>query len=164
MALLPIRLYPDSSLKKIAQEVVQWDSALQQLIDDMIETLYHSPGVALAAPQVGHSIRLTVIDVSRNPRAGKNQGLLIIINPRIIQWEGERRFREGCLSVPEFLTNSVRAEKVMVKSFDRNGDPQEFHCEGLEAIAVQHEIDHFKGKLILDRIRSPRDIFRRKKH
>ncbi|MBI4209633.1 MAG: peptide deformylase [Deltaproteobacteria bacterium] len=162
MAPLPIRLYPDPLLKKVAQEVAQWDSSLQCLINDMIETLYHSPGVALAAPQVGHSICLTAIDVSRSPRAGENHGLIILINPRIIQWEGEHRFREGCLSVPEFLTNSVRAEKVRVKALNRNGIPQEFHCEGLEAIAVQHEIDHFEGKLILDHVRSPRDLFRRK--
>lgn len=160
MATLEIRKYPDEILKKKAEKIETLDSNLQKLIDDMIETMYKANGIGLAAPQVGVSKRLIIVDTS--PKQ-ENQGLIVLINPEIIQSEGEILSEEGCLSLPGFLTRLKRKERVLVRGTDRKGKEIEIEAEGLLARALQHEIDHLDGTLLIDRI-SPlkRELFRRK--
>ncbi|MEJ5228005.1 peptide deformylase [Thermodesulfovibrio sp.] len=160
MAILEIRKYPDEILKKKAEKIETLDGNLQKLIDDMIETMYKANGIGLAAPQIGISKRLIIVDTS--PRQ-ENQGLIVLINPEIIQSEGEILSEEGCLSLPGFLTRLKRKERVLVRGTDRKGKEIEIEAEGLLARALQHEIDHLEGTLLIDRI-SPlkRELFRRK--
>ncbi|WP_297212530.1 MULTISPECIES: peptide deformylase [Thermodesulfovibrio] len=160
MATLEIRKYPDEILKKKAEKIETLDGNLQRLIEDMIETMYKANGIGLAAPQVGISKRLIIVDTS--PRQ-ENQSLIVLINPEIIQSEGEILSEEGCLSLPGFLTRLKRKERVLVRGTDRKGKEIEIEAEGLLARALQHEIDHLDGTLLIDRI-SPlkRELFRRK--
>ncbi len=160
MAVREIKKFPDPVLKKKAVNVEDFDGDLQQLIDDMVETMYAAPGVGLAAPQVGVSKRLAVIDVS----TGDEQiPLIVIVNPEIVSLEGETDFEEGCLSIPEYVTRVKRAERIRVRACDREGRECEIDAEGLLAIALQHEIDHLDGRLLLDRI-SPikREFFKKR--
>lgn len=160
MALLEIRKYPDEVLKKKAEAVSEINGSLQRLIDDMIETMYSANGVGLAAPQVGVLKRLIVVDTSsRQP----NQSLIVLINPEIVNQEGEILSEEGCLSIPGFITRLNRKEKVLVRGLDRDGREIEIEASGLLSRALQHEIDHLDGTLLIDRI-SPlkRELFRRK--
>lgn len=160
MAILEIRKYPDEVLKEKSEKIKNIDGTLQKLIDDMIETMYKANGIGLAAPQVGISKRLIVVDTS--PRDEK-QSLIVLINPEILEYEGEILSEEGCLSLPGFITRLNRNEKVFVKGMDRKGRELEIEAEGLLARALQHEIDHLEGKLLIDRI-SPlkRELFRKK--
>lgn len=137
-----------------------FDDELQSLIDDMIETMYAAPGVGLAAPQVGVSRRLAVIDVSTKEEKAP---LLVLVNPVFLAREGEIEFEEGCLSLPEYTTRVKRAEAVAVRAMDREGKDMEIECDGLLAIALQHEIDHLDGVLLIDRI-SPvkREFFKKR--
>lgn len=160
MALLEIRKYPDEVLKKKAEPVSEFNGNLQKLIDDMIETMYKANGVGLAAPQVGVLKRLIVVDTSpREP----NQSLIVLINPEIVNAEGEILSEEGCLSLPGFITRLNRKEKVLVRGLNREGREIEIEASGLLSRALQHEIDHLDGTLLIDRI-SPlkRELFRRK--
>ncbi len=160
MAVMEIRKYPDKILKQKASPVAAIDGDLQKLIDDMIETMYAAPGVGLAAPQVGVSKRLAVIDISTK---GTDMPLLVLINPVFLLKEGSTEFEEGCLSLPEYTAKVERAEKVVVRTTDRRGKEIEIEAEGLLAIALQHEIDHLDGLLLIDRI-SPikREFFKKR--
>jgi peptide deformylase len=160
MAILEIKKYPDEILKTRASFVDEINGNIQKLIDDMIETMYKANGVGLSAPQVGVSKRIIVVDTS--PRQ-QNQSLIVLINPEIINSEGEIISEEGCLSLPGFITRLQRKQKVFVKGLDKNGKEIEIEAEGLLARAFQHEIDHLEGILLIDRI-SPlkRELFRRK--
>lgn len=149
MAILEIRKFPDEVLKRKALPVEEIDSKLQKLIDDMIETMYAAPGIGLAAPQVGVSRRLIVLDVGYKD---KKSSLLTIINPELIFSEDIIDSEEGCLSLPGHLLNIKRSARVVVKGLDRDGKPVEIKAEGLLARALQHEIDHLDGILILDRL------------
>lgn len=145
MAIRKILYLPDSRLRMVAKPVVTFDDELQTLIDDMFDTMYHARGVGLAAPQIGVSLRLSVIDV-----VGDKTKQIVIINPELVSTHGEKEFEEGCLSVPGAYDTVVRAEKVTVKALDRNGRPFELHGDGLLAECLQHEIDHLNGKLFVD--------------
>ncbi len=160
MAVLEIRKYPDKVLKQKAAPVTQVDANLQRLIDDMVETMYAAPGVGLAAPQVGIPKRVAVIDISTK---GAKMPLLVLINPVFLRKEGEIEFEEGCLSLPEYTAKVERAERVAVRFLDREGKQTEIEAEGLLAVALQHEIDHLDGFLLIDRI-SPikREFFKKK--
>lgn len=160
MAVLEIRKYPDEVLKKKASEITDIDGNIQKLIDDMIETMYKSNGIGLAAPQVGVSKRLIIVDIS--PRE-ENNSLIVMINPQIVSTEGELLSEEGCLSLPGFITRLKRNEKIFVKGVDRKGKEIEIETNGLLGRAIQHEIDHLDGILLIDRI-SPlkRELFRKK--
>lgn len=160
MAVLEIRKYPDEILKKKASEIKDINGNIQKLIDDMIETMYKSNGIGLAAPQVGVSKRLIIVDIS--PRE-ENNSLIVIINPQIVSTEGEVLSEEGCLSLPGFITRLKRNEKVFVKGIDRKGKEIQIETDGLLSRAIQHEIDHLEGILLIDRI-SPlkRELFRKK--
>ena len=160
MAILPICTYPDPVLRQKAECISDLDEELQRLIDDMAETMYHAPGIGLAANQVGRPLRLLVIDLQRDEC---EYGLIVLINPEVVSASGETTYEEGCLSVPEFYSNVKRCEEVVVCGLDRAGNKVEICAEGLLAIALQHEIDHLDGKLFIDRINPvARDIFKRK--
>ena len=160
MAVIEIRKYPESVLKKKAEPVTTFDDRLQQLVDDMVETMYAAPGVGLAAPQVGISKRLAVIDISSRD---EQYPLIVLINPCIIESEGEIYFEEGCLSLPEYTAKVRRAESLVVQAQDREGRKIEIEAGGLLSIAMQHELDHLDGILLIDRI-SPikREFFKKR--
>ena len=122
MAILEIRKYPDPVLRRKAKPVTEITPEIQKLIDDMIETMYAAPGVGLAAPQVGISLRLTVIDVSTRDDP---HPLLVLINPAVISREGELNEEEGCLSVTDFQSNVTRYAKVRIRATDRDGKTYE---------------------------------------
>lgn len=161
MAVLEIKKYPEKILKKKASDVTSFDKDLQTLIDNMIETMYAAPGVGLAAPQVGVSKRLAVIDISTK---GFNFPLLVIVNPVISKKEGTVEFEEGCLSIPEYTASVKRSEKLVVSALDREGSPIEIEGEGLLSIALQHEIDHLNGILLIDRISQIKREFFKKRY
>ncbi len=161
MAVMEIRKYPDKILKQKASPVATIDGDLQKLIDDMIETMYAAPGVGLAAPQVGVSKRLAVIDISTK---GTEMPLLVLINPVFLLKEGSIEFEEGCLSLPEYTAKIERAEKVVVRAADRKGKEIEIEGEGLLAVALQHEIDHLDGILLIDRISQIKREFFKKRY
>ncbi|HAK87928.1 MAG TPA: peptide deformylase [Nitrospiraceae bacterium] len=161
MAVLEIRKYPDEVLKKKALPVENIDRSLQRLIDDMIETMYAAPGIGLAAPQVGISKRLIVIDVSLGE---EKNSLIVLINPEIMDTEGIADSDEGCLSVPGYNSTIKRAEKVTVKGLDRNGKPVQIEGDEMLARALQHEIDHLDGILFVDRMSSIKKEFFKKKY
>jgi len=145
MAIRKILYLPDPRLRLVAKPVETFNEELQVLIEDMFDTMYDARGVGLAAPQIGISLRLSVIDV-----IGDKQNQIVIINPEIVNTTGEKEFDEGCLSVPGAYDKVIRAEKVTVKALDRNGKPFEIKADGLLAECLQHEIDHLNGKLFVD--------------
>jgi len=166
MTVLDIITYPDVRLKQVADEVKIFDAKLVGFIQDLDETMAAGPGgVGIAATQVGVMQRIVIVDVSNYPRLknAKHNGHLILINPEIIDWQGMKKGREGCMSVPDFTGNVIRAENIVLNALDENGTQKEYEMEGFEARAVQHEIDHLDGLLFLDRLVSRRnDLFKRK--
>jgi peptide deformylase len=162
MALLKILEYPEKFLRKTSEPVENIDGALQRFIDDMAETMYRAPGIGLAAMQAGSMRSLLVYDISP-PEEGRS--LQVLINPRIIETEGSVLSEgEGCLSVPELRADVERAERILVEGYDRNEKPLRFEAEGLQAVVLQHEIDHLKGVLFLDHL-SPlkRQMYKRRR-
>lgn len=162
MAVLPGLVYPDEQLRRVAVPVVNFDQELARFLVDFEETMRANPGcVALAAPQVGRSQRIAIVDVSGRSKTPSN-GCLVLINPEIVTREGVASGREGCLSVPDYTGNVARATRLRIRAQDWTGAWREYECEGFEARAVQHEIDHLDGLLFLDRLSSARDLFQRK--
>jgi peptide deformylase len=155
-----IVIWPDPVLKEIAKPVDAVDDTVRRVLDDMAETMYAADGVGLAAPQIGVSKRLIVIDVS--PRQPE-QKLVHLVNPEILKVEGKMTYTEGCLSVPGEAEDVERASKVWVRALGRDGKPFELECEGLLAIAVQHEYDHLQGTLFVDHLSSlKRELIRKR--
>lgn len=162
MAIREIKRYPEKVLKEKATPVTDIDGDVQKLIDDMIETMYAAPGIGLAAPQVGVSKRIIVIDVS--VKETEKTPLLVLINPEIIRTEGEIESEEGCLSIPGYITIVKRAERVLVSGLNRDGKEILIEGEGLLSRALQHEIDHLNGILFIDRISSIKREFFKKRY
>lgn len=160
MAVLEILKYPDPRLKRIALPVKTVTAETVRVIEDMVETMYAAPGVGLAAPQVGVLQRIIVIELDyKNP----GQSLIKLINPEILESEGEVVWEEGCLSVVDFTADVKRAERVKVTGLDEKGKELQLEAEGLLSVALQHEIDHLDGKLFIDRIsRLKRDLYTRR--
>jgi peptide deformylase len=158
---LKILKYGEPILEKPADQVANFNTSdLKQIIEDMFETMYAAKGVGLAAPQVGLSQRLTVIDISVGEDESKK---LVLINPEIVSREGTQVGEEGCLSIPGFREPVTRAAKVTVKAHNEKGEQIEVSGEELLARALQHEIDHLNGKLFINHLSSlKRDIIRRK--
>ena len=163
MAVLEILTYPDDRLRQVSEPVKQFDAALQACIDDLEETRLAGPGaVGIAAAQMAWFQRVLIVDVSGRKKT-RNHGHLILVNPEITEWDGFAIGREGCLSVPDYTGNVVRAERIQLDALDRDGNALCFEMEGFEARAVQHEMDHLDGLLFLDRLVSRRqDLFQRK--
>jgi peptide deformylase len=164
MAVLEILTYPDARLKQDSVPVERFDDELRAFVADLEETRLAGPGaVGIAAPQVGRFQRIVIVDVSQMKRPVPNHGHLLLVNPEITEWDGYAVGREGCLSVPDYTGNVIRAERIHLIAFDPHGERLEFDMEGFEARAVQHEMDHLDGLLFLDRLVSKRnDLFRRK--
>jgi len=160
MAILEIVKYPHPVLRKKSEPVGEIGEEVRKLIDDMRETMYGAGGVGLAACQVGVSRRVIVVDVSP---LDSQRAFLALINPEIVSEEGEMDHEEGCLSVPDCLEKIKRKEKVCVKGLSPEGTEVEIQGDGIFAIALQHEIDHTNGILILDRVSQlKREIYRNK--
>jgi peptide deformylase len=160
MAVLEILKYPHPILKKKCETVSRIDEEVRELIHDMRETMYGAGGIGLAACQVGVSRRVIVLDVSP---LDPQHNFFALINPEIISEEGEVDHEEGCLSVPDCLENVKRKEKICVRGLSPEGMEMEVRGDGILAIALQHEIDHTQGILILDRVsRLKREIYRNK--
>lgn len=142
--------------------MVPADPAVQVVIQDLLDSLAASPGVALAAPQIGHAVQIILVDVSRK-KGETGHGLVILLNPVILAQEGRKIVREGCLSVPDYTGNVLRYEQVIVEGLAPDGRVMTLSTSGFEALAFQHEVDHLNGMLFLDRIQSlSTDLFRRK--
>ncbi len=146
MAIRPIVLLGEPVLRQKAKRISRFDASIQQLIDDMVETLRAAPGLGLAAPQVGVPLRVCVIDV--------DEKLTILCNPEIVEMEGEYEPEEGCLSIPGYVANVKRALKVTVKAKNRRGKEIKIKADGLLAHVIQHEVDHLDGILFIDRLAS----------
>jgi peptide deformylase len=156
----PIVKYGDPVLETPAAPVTEFDDKLQKLIEDMFESMYEAQGVGLAAPQIGISLHLSVIDTSFKEDPGAR---LVLANPRIISAEGKQAGGEGCLSLPDFRENLTRSKRVTIRAQDEHGNWYEKTAEDLLARAFQHEIDHLNGKLYIHHLSSlKRDMMRRK--
>lgn len=157
---MKIYTYPDPMLRSVSRPLENIDEDTQRLIDSMTETMYAAPGIGLAAIQVGVPIRLIVYDVS------SGEGKLnpsVLINPEIILAEDSIVYSEACLSVVDYSADVERSARIKVKGIDRNGKPIDIEAEDLEAVCLQHEIDHLNGVLFIDHISSlKRSIYKRK--
>ena len=160
---LEIITVPDPRLKQPAAVVEQFDSRLREFVQELEETMRAGPAaVGIAAPQVARSLRVAIVDVSGKKKV-ESHGRVVLINPEIREWDGMAMGREGCLSVPDYTGNVIRAKKITVSAHDEHGQHHTYEMSGYEARAVQHEIDHLDGVLFLDRLVSRRsDLFRRK--
>ena len=147
MPLLPILRYPDPRLKKVAAPVRQIDNSIRRLAHDMAETMYEAPGIGLAATQVDVRLRLIVIDVSET-----HDQLLVLINPELLESDGVQVCEEGCLSVPGIFDKVERAEHVVVRYLDLDGNPQTISADGLLAVCLQHEMDHLEGRVFVEHL------------
>ena len=163
MPILKIFEFPDPILKRVCNEVTIFDPQLASFVNDLIETMHsHNYCVGLASSQVGNLQRIIAINVSRARKPQPNNGLLILINPIILESSDFKIVREGCLSIPDFTANVKRAMKIKIKYQNIKGENIEFETKDLEAHAIQHEIDHLDGILFLDKIANPAgDLFRR---
>ncbi|MGD2099915.1 MAG: peptide deformylase [Desulfobacterales bacterium] len=161
MSKLKILTYPDTVLRNPTRELDNIDGNVQNMIDQMSETMYAAPGVGLAAIQVGWDRSVLIYDISPHE---DGSALQVLINPRIIEQEGEiLSENEGCLSVPEFRADVKRNASILVEGVDREGHPLQLEAEGMLAIVLQHEIDHLKGKLFIDHVSAlKRQIYTRR--
>jgi peptide deformylase len=151
MSLLPIITLPDEkTLREVSIPVPGVDSHVKKLWDDMLETMYHAPGIGLAAIQIGVPRRLLVIDLAKD---GEPKTPLFVANPEIV-WSSEAKsdYEEGCLSIPEYYEMVTRPAEIKLRYLDRQGQPSEIHATGLMATCLQHEIDHLNGVLFIDHI------------
>ena len=144
MALYPIRVFGDPVLRQRSSEIANIDASLVRLAEDMIETMYDAPGVGLAAPQVGVQRRLFVYDVGEGP--------FVVINPEIVESQGEWSYHEGCLSVPGLSWDLVRPKEVHLQGVDLDGNALDIEADELLARCFQHEMDHLDGVLIVERL------------
>ena len=167
---MPVRTilhFPHPLLKKISRPVDRIDREITDLVADLVDTMRDGPGsVGVAAPQIGVGLRVCVVDVSKS-KLGRdaNHGLLVLINPEVLQAEGAATMREGCMSVPDYTGDVERPTRIRLRYIDETGTERELETEGFEAVAIQHEMDHLDGILFLDRISSLKTgLFRRKKY
>jgi peptide deformylase len=160
---MKILVYPHEVLSGKAKPVERLDGGLQQLIDNMFETMYGAQGVGLAANQIGELIQLVVMDVAYVEEGGPGRQPLVLINPRIVAAEGEDVQDEGCLSVPNYTAPVRRATSLQVKGYDREGKEISLEAGGLLARCIQHELDHLLGICFVDRMNPIRKALFRKK-
>jgi peptide deformylase len=161
MSIQKIYQYPEAVLRKQTQKIDTFDGSLAALVEDMAETMYDAPGIGLAAPQIGKSIKLIVVDMSKDKEGEKK--FIAMINPEIIAHEGTQIDEEGCLSVPELTANVKRYLKITVAYQDVQGQTHEISTQDRFAVVLQHEIDHLNGILFIDHL-SPlkRGLYKKK--
>ena len=145
--ILDILKYPDKRLRTIAKPVVSVDETIRQQVKDMFETMYEAPGIGLAATQVNFHQRIIVIDVSEQCNEP-----ICLINPEIIEKSGEIQWEEGCLSVPDYYENVIRANDIKVQALNQNGETFELEASEMLSVCIQHEIDHLDGILFIDHL------------
>ncbi len=165
MPVRPVVLYPDPRLKVIVAPAIDIDDALRSAAQDLLDTMDACPPrtVGIAAPQIGVLERIAIVDTSRNPKYPGGQGLLVLVNPEVTEYDGEQFFREGCLSLPDYTANIKRHARITVSALNLAGNQISLDAEGFEAVVLQHEIDHLDGVLFLDRVANVKtDLFRRK--
>jgi peptide deformylase len=167
MPVQKILLYPHPLLKTVCRPVDAVDREIAALVEDLLDTMHAGPGsVGVAAPQIGVTLRVCVVDVSAS-RQGKenNHGLLVMVNPEITERAGAAIMREGCMSIPDYTGDVERATEIVVRFQDGDGNDREVRASDFEAVAIQHEMDHLDGTLFLDRIASLKTgLFRRKNY
>lgn len=149
---LPIVIYPNKILKTVSKEIETFDTALHDFLEDMYETMIASNGIGLAAIQVAKPIRALLVNLPDEEEQQHKEGLLEIINPKILETEGVVSYQEGCLSVPGFYEDVERFEKILLHYQDRHGKSVQLEASGLLSIAIQHEIDHLDGKLFIEKL------------
>jgi len=163
MALRPVLQFPDPLLKRRSEPVGEITDEIHELASDMIDVMYDEPGIGLAAPQVGESLRLVVMDTAWTEE-GASRDARVIVNPEILEREGSLTWTEGCLSVPDFQAEVERAARIRVRYTDLEGKEIVEDCEELRAVCFQHEIDHLDGILFIDRIsRLKRSLYVKKR-
>ena len=163
MAVRPVVIYPDPSLKRSSPPFSGTKDEAEALLRDLVDTMRASPAtVGLAAPQIGRGVRAFVLDVSGHRRATTSHGLIRLVDPVLLSREGAETIREGCLSVPSLTANVSRATRIEIEGRGASGEPGRYVMEGFEARAALHELDHLDGVLILDRVASTSDVFTRK--
>jgi peptide deformylase len=146
MALLEILCYPDARLHKIAKDVINFDHALEKIVQDMGETMYEAPGIGLAATQVDIHQKIIVIDISDS-----RDELQVFINPEVVWSSPEKKiWKEGCLSVPEYFDEIERPDQIQVRAQNIKGEFFELEVEGILSVCLQHEMDHLRGKVFVD--------------
>ncbi len=145
MAILEILVYPDERLRTVAQPVAVVDDSIRALVKDMIETMYDANGIGLAATQVDVHKQVIVMDLSEERNEPR-----VLINPQVIERDGEQVYDEGCLSVPEYYAPVKRAERIKITALDEEGEIYELEADGLLAVCIQHEMDHLAGKVFVD--------------
>jgi peptide deformylase len=151
MALREVVQFPDPRLKLVSKPITQITDEIRELAADMIEVMYDEPGIGLAAPQVGASVRMFVIDTAwSDEEIGRHP--LVVINPEISERDGRITWDEGCLSVPDYNAVVERDARITLRGLDLDGNPIVEHAEGLRAVCIQHEVDHLDGILFIDRI------------
>jgi peptide deformylase len=150
MTVLPVLKYPHPLLRQKAKPVRRFDAELAKLADAMLATMYAEGGIGLAAPQVGQSRRLIVVDLNAGEEEDVPREPRVYVNPEILEREGETVTEEGCLSVPDFTAEVTRAERIRLRYRTLAGETREEPLEGLAAVCLQHEVDHLQGKLFVD--------------
>jgi len=144
--------YPNKLLKQQSKVVESFDKTLHTLLDDMYETMIAKNGIGLAAIQVAVPLNILIINLPNKDDEQKKEDLLEVINPVILEEDGKTVYKEGCLSVPGFYEDVQRAQHIKVEFFNRHGEKQLLECEDLMAIAIQHEMDHLKGELFIEKL------------
>ncbi len=160
MAIKPILTSEHPVLRQKAKKVKRVDAAAQKLVDDMFESMHAAHGLGLAAPQIGVSLRVLVIEMPQDEEEPHSGEKIVLINPEIVKATGEQFGEEGCLSIPGYVGMVRRADKVTVKGLDYKGKEIRVKGEELLARALQHEIDHLDGVLYTDRLEKPEDLYR----
>ncbi len=160
MAVRPILTSEHPALRQKAKKVKRVDASTQKLIDEMFESMHAANGLGLAAPQIGVSLRVLVIELPKDKEDPGSGEPIALVNPEIVKSEGEQFGEEGCLSIPGYVGMVRRAMKVSVKGLNRKGKEVRVKSEGLLARALQHEIDHLDGVLFTDRLEKPEDLYR----
>jgi peptide deformylase len=146
MAVRPIRLYPDPVLLHPTEPVEHFDEAIRLLVQDMADTMYHAPGIGLAANQIGVALRVCIVDLSAGEEPGRLQ---VFVNPRVVSAEGQQVGEEGCLSFPDVTLEIERAERATVEALDLDGRSFSLAAEGMMARALLHECEHLDGQVFL---------------
>jgi peptide deformylase len=160
LPLLPIRTFPDPVLRRECKPAEPGTDAIRKLAEDMLETMYAAPGIGLAAPQVGQSVSMVVVDIFGH--LGERDSK-VLLNPEIVSCSGNIAFEEGCLSLPEFTVEVERPRMVEIEYQDLEGEKKTITAEDLLAVAIQHEMDHLDGRLLLDHASAiRRDMYRRR--
>ena len=155
-------IYPEKILREKATDILNIDSNIKKLAEDMLDTMYKAPGIGLASNQIGIPLRIVVIDIGHDDERGKNP--FVLINPVVVEREGEIEWEEGCLSVPDMNAVVKRSNRVIVKAYDLNEHEVSIEGEELLAVVLQHEIDHLDGILYFDHLSKIKKKFFIKKY